>query len=230
MFNIITHMNKVTLIENPETKENKENRSNLNYQKTKTGRINKTKQDIQVKKTFEVSKITEQNLDKSKNVTERKKLATSTLAKKETIPGQVKIDTPQAVEKTKPKDIDYITKENDKLIKYYGSDIFEYAKELDNVDIPNNFMAKHSIDPDIRIKMVDWMVEVLSVYKSEEETFFLAVRLMDMFIYKSTGVINTSEIHLLGIVCMFIASKFEDIFPIRIDSVESKIGHNLFSA
>ena len=34
--------------------------------------------------------------------------------------------------------------------------------------------------------MVDWMVEVLTSYKCKDQTFFMAVRLMDTYLNKST--------------------------------------------
>ena len=124
--------------------------------------------------------------------------------------------------------VDYLEKENIIIIKNYGTEIYNYMKKLENNGIPQNFSERHSINQEIRTKMVDWMIEVLSVYKSEHETFFLSVFILDMFIYKSTEIINTEDVHLIGLTSMFIASKFEDVVPIRMHSLVSKIGHDLF--
>ena len=48
----------------------------------------------------------------------------------------------------------------------------------------NNFkhkkcLAKHNISLNMRAKMVDWMIEVLSSYKFSEQCFCYSVRLMD---------------------------------------------------
>jgi len=37
------------------------------------------------------------------------------------------------------------------------------------------------------------------------------------------------ELHITGIVCMFIASKYEDIYPLLMKTVFNKIGHKKIS-
>ncbi len=77
--------------------------------------------------------------------------------------------------------------------------------------------------------MVDWMVEVLSTFKGSDQTFFLATSIMDRYFKKSEQQFRGSELHLGGILSMFIASKYEDITPIYMKTLVSKIGHNKFS-
>ena len=74
------------------------------------------------------------------------------------------------------------------------------------------------------------VVSNFNVFKSEDHTLFLAVHIMDMYLYKNTSVMKSDDIHLLGLTCIFIASKFEDIIPIRMDSIVNKIGHKTFPA
>jgi hypothetical protein len=124
---------------------------------------------------------------------------------------------------------DYLVRENSSLIKCYGSDSYNYIKHLENDAISKNFLYKHKINSEIRTKMVDWMIEVLAVYKSEAETFFLSVHLMDSFIDNCNHILKSEDIHLIGVTCMFIATKFEDIIPIRISCFEKKISHGIFN-
>jgi len=124
----------------------------------------------------------------------------------------------------------YEEKENTKLIQHHGPDVYDYSKEMEEkLKIPNNFLSKHKIDPNIRTKMVDWMIEVLVVYHSDEPTLFLAVHIMDQYFAKSKAALSNNDVHLIGITCLFIASKMEDIIPLRMSHVRSKIGHNKFS-
>jgi hypothetical protein len=123
----------------------------------------------------------------------------------------------------------YLDRENSLLLKQYGADVYEYSKEIEIDNIAENFILRHKIVPEIRTKMVDWMIEVLSVYKSEIETFYLSVFIMDKFISLSPTILKTDDIHLIGITSMFIASKFEDIMPIRMNSIVHKIGHSQFT-
>lgn len=77
--------------------------------------------------------------------------------------------------------------------------------------------------------MVDWMVEVLTTFKNSDQTFFLAINLMDRYFKNTDRGLQGSELHLSGIVSMFIASKYEDIMPLLMKTVINKIGHNKFN-
>ncbi len=125
---------------------------------------------------------------------------------------------------------DYLDKENVILIRNYGIELYNYMRTNENINIPKDFMEKHKINTEIRTKMVDWMIEVLNVYKCEHETFFLSVFIMDSYIFKSEKIITTDDVHILGLTSMFIASKFEDVIPIRMSSLVSKIGHDIFTS
>jgi len=118
---------------------------------------------------------------------------------------------------------------NEILISNYGSDIYDFSIEVENKNYSPDPLAKHKIDKDIRTKMVDWILEVLSAYNSEIFTFNLSVQIMDMYLSKCKTVLSNSDVHLIGIVSMFIASKMEDIYPIRMSHIRTKISHGKFS-
>ena len=59
--------------------------------------------------------------------------------------------------------------------------------------------------------MIDWMIEVLMNFKCADQTFFLAVSLMDRFLKLNANVQEIADLHIMGVTSMFIASKFEDI-------------------
>jgi len=42
--------------------------------------------------------------------------------------------------------------------------------------------------------------------------------------------IELHELHTIGVVCMFMASKYEDVFPLLMKTVVGKIGHGKISA
>ena len=48
------------------------------------------------------------------------------------------------------------------LSKTYSDDILYYFKKQ---TYPKNFLKNHVIPSELRAKMVDWMIEVLSSYK-----------------------------------------------------------------
>ena len=61
--------------------------------------------------------------------------------------------------------------------------------------------------------MVDWMIEVLCSYKCKEQTFFLSVNFMDRYLENHPDSMEPENIHLLGISAMFLAAKYEEIYP-----------------
>ena len=118
---------------------------------------------------------------------------------------------------------------NEILISNYGTEIYDTSVELEDKNFFPFPLKNHKIDNDIRTKMIDWMLEVLSAYNSEIFTFNLSVQIMDMYIAKCKTCLSNNEVHLIGIVAMFIASKMEDIYPIRMSHVRTKISHGKFT-
>ena len=77
--------------------------------------------------------------------------------------------------------------------------------------------------------MVDWMIEVMSSYKMSEECFFKSVRLMDKFFKNTTRKLVVTDLHLVGVVCMLTASKYEEIYPFKLNVVYDKICRKKFT-
>jgi hypothetical protein len=73
--------------------------------------------------------------------------------------------------------------------------------------------------------MIDWMIEVLTNFKCDDQTFFLAVSMMDRYFKKKPETQEISNLHIIGVTCMFIASKYEDIYPLKMKMVFEKIAH-----
>ena len=76
------------------------------------------------------------------------------------------------------------------------------------------------------------MVEVLTAFKCADQTFFIAVSLLDRY-FNALALqgqsIELCELHLTGVVCMFMASKYEDVYPLLMKTVFNKIGHTKIS-
>lgn len=74
--------------------------------------------------------------------------------------------------------------------------------------------------------MIDWMIEVLTNFKCDDQTFFLAVSLQDRFAKGCDKILEVGDLHVLGVTSMFVASKFEDIYPLKMKTVHEKIAHS----
>lgn len=92
-----------------------------------------------------------------------------------------------------------------------------------------NSLSKHKITERMRMRMIDWMIEVINNYKCDESVFFLSVDLMDNYFSLTDKILDPNELHLIGVTCMFTASKFQDIYPLRLKMVHEKIAHKKLS-
>lgn len=91
-----------------------------------------------------------------------------------------------------------------------------------------NPLDGHKISDQYRTKMADWMIEVCTSFKCAPRTYFLSVTIMDKYMVSSmhNGIIReNSEIHLMGVVSMYLASKYEDVFPLHSKIISEKIAH-----
>ena len=74
------------------------------------------------------------------------------------------------------------------------------------------FMAhQKDITVAMRAILVDWLVEVSDEFKLQPETFYLAVSYTDR--YLSREAVPRSKLQLVGATCMFLAAKYEEIYP-----------------
>jgi hypothetical protein len=115
------------------------------------------------------------------------------------------------------------------MVKSYGPELYITTVELDSIKREITFLRRHHISSTSRTKMVSWMMEIFASYASEPLTFFLAVEIMDNYLQKTNKIFNENDIHLIGMVCMYMASKMEDIIPLHMVHIKTKIGHDKFS-
>jgi len=75
------------------------------------------------------------------------------------------------------------------------------------------------------------MLEVFGNYDktSSNFTYFRAVTIMDQFIRKAKRRLLDSDLHLVGVASIFLASKLEDVYHIVLDDIYSKVAHKRFS-
>jgi len=94
-----------------------------------------------------------------------------------------------------------------------------------------NVLEGHAITKEQRMKMVDWMIEVCHCFRCSERTYHLAVALFDKFMRRAKGkmILYNHNVHVMGIVAMYLASKYEDIIPINSVTFSDKISHNQIS-
>ncbi|KAL6212168.1 hypothetical protein ACLB2K_017389 [Fragaria x ananassa] len=81
----------------------------------------------------------------------------------------------------------------------------------------SNYMEslQQDISPSMRGVLIDWLVEVSEEYKLVPDTLYLTVNLIDRFL--SHNLVPKQRLQLLGVTCMLIASKYEEIVAPRVE-------------
>lgn len=77
--------------------------------------------------------------------------------------------------------------------------------------------------------MMDWLVEVTNTFKCRERTYYLAVKLFDDFLASHSVSLENKDVHGIGITCLFLASKYEDVYSLSSEVISEKISHGAFS-
>ena len=97
------------------------------------------------------------------------------------------------------------------MVPEYNADIFEYMRILELGYVPNADYMAHQPDITWRMRtlMIDWIVRVHDHCNLLPETLFLTVNYIDRFL--SLKPVNEQKLQLVGLVAMFVASKYEEI-------------------
>lgn len=77
------------------------------------------------------------------------------------------------------------------------------------------------------------MVEVCTSFKCSLRTYFLSTQVFDHYMARiaTTGkILVNKDVHALGVTSMYLASKYEDIYPLHSKVVAEKIAHKAISA
>ena len=115
------------------------------------------------------------------------------------------------------------------MVKSYGPELYITIVELDSIKRLGSYLKRHYISSTSRTKMINWMMEIFASYSSEPLSFFLSVEIMDNYLQKTKKIYYENDIHLIGMACIYLASKMEDIIPLHMVHIKTKIGHDKFS-
>ncbi|XP_026726703.1 G2/mitotic-specific cyclin-B3 isoform X1 [Trichoplusia ni] len=109
-------------------------------------------------------------------------------------------------------------------VSNYAMDIFNYLKSREHLFPIDDYLQRmKGITSWMRALLVDWMVEVQESFELNHETLYLAVKLVDLFLTRSSKTqpekdhLTKEELQLLGASALFIASKFDERIPPLVD-------------
>lgn len=95
----------------------------------------------------------------------------------------------------------------------YLNDILTFYLETDRASkILYGYMDSQSeINMKMRGILIDWLVDVHLKFKLTPETLYITVNLIDKYLYNEN--VQRTKLQLVGITCLFIACKYEEIYP-----------------
>jgi len=70
------------------------------------------------------------------------------------------------------------------------------------------------INSTMRAILVDWLVGVQVKFRLHQETLYLCVNIIDRYLSRAT--IRRRRLQLLGITALFVACKYEEIYPLEV--------------
>jgi cyclin B len=106
-----------------------------------------------------------------------------------------------------------IYNKNPQDVDEYFDDICTELNCCEEKYLPDaNYMAKQKdINHRMRAILIDWLIDVHLKYKMVPQTMYIAVNLIDRFL--SMNETTRVKLQLVGVTSMFIASKYEEIYP-----------------
>ncbi|XP_030370030.1 G2/mitotic-specific cyclin-B [Scaptodrosophila lebanonensis] len=100
------------------------------------------------------------------------------------------------------------------LVSQYVNDIYDYLYQVEEQQpIHKDHLAGQlDVTSKMRAVLIDWINEVHMQFRLAAETFQLAVAIIDLYLQKVKDT-KRSYLQLVGVTALFIATKFEELFP-----------------
>lgn len=126
------------------------------------------------------------------------------------------LQTPSTQNSTCPSPSDSPTnsqRRNPQLVVAYRERINQFIskRDLEQKVEPKFLTKQRDINEKMRGILVDWLVDVSAKFNLLPETFFAGVNLLDRFLERRQ--VQRTRLQLVGITCLMIMSKFEEIYP-----------------
>ncbi|KAK9814321.1 hypothetical protein WJX72_004031 [[Myrmecia] bisecta] len=116
------------------------------------------------------------------------------------------------------KDIDALEQEDQLACSEYINDIMHHLFQAETRRRPSTTYMEtlqRDINATMRGILVDWLVEVAQEYKLVSDTLYIAVGFIDR--YLSAREVVRAKLQLVGVACMLIAAKYEEIYAPQIE-------------
>lgn len=110
-------------------------------------------------------------------------------------------------------DIDERDKDDPLCVTAYVEEMYVHFREKEEMTSvrPLYMENQKHINERMRSILIDWLVEVHLKFKLVPETLYLTVNLIDRYLERQE--VTRPRLQLVGVTCLLIASKYEEIYP-----------------
>jgi len=105
--------------------------------------------------------------------------------------------------------------EIDEGLYEYSRELYEYLRENEKAHvIPQDYLDTGAISANMRMILVDWLIQVQHYLKITQESLYLTVSILDTIL--SRREVDADKLQLLGITAMLLATKLEEYYPAEV--------------
>ena len=92
-----------------------------------------------------------------------------------------------------------------------------YLTYLESKHLPaygSEVLANAGVKPTWRLVLIDWLFQLKEQLKILPDTFFMAVALLDRYFDKlEDETVPKADVQKTGVIALFLAGKYEEIYP-----------------
>uniref|UniRef100_A0A8C3YCR9 G2/mitotic-specific cyclin-B1 n=2 Tax=Suina TaxID=35497 RepID=A0A8C3YCR9_9CETA len=98
------------------------------------------------------------------------------------------------------------------LCSEYVKDIYDYLRQLEEEQaVRPKYLLGREVTGNMRAILIDWLVQVQMKFRLLQETMYMTVSIIDRFM--QDNCVPKKMLQLVGVTAMFIASKYEEMYP-----------------
>ncbi|XP_070267555.1 G2/mitotic-specific cyclin-B1 isoform X2 [Myotis yumanensis] len=98
------------------------------------------------------------------------------------------------------------------LCSEYVKDIYTYLRQVEEEQaVRPKYLLGREVTGNMRAILIDWLVQVQMKFRLLQETMYMTVSIIDRFMQNNS--VPKKMLQLVGVTAMFIASKYEEMYP-----------------
>ncbi|XP_069561934.1 G2/mitotic-specific cyclin-B1 [Brachyistius frenatus] len=110
------------------------------------------------------------------------------------------------------RDVDADDYDNPMLCSEYVKDIYKYLRQLEvEQNVRPSYLQGQEVTGNMRAILIDWLVQVNLKFRLLQETMYMTVGIIDRFLQDHP--VPKKQLQLVGVTAMFLASKYEEMYP-----------------